>query len=220
MNGSDHPVRGDADMSEAVPAAGIDRAWIARCLARGCAELPTPPEDLWHQYTIPPEQPALHAAVLVPLVGRETGVQVLLTQRTDHLHGHAGQISFPGGRVEPHDQHRADTALRETEEEIGIARDRIEVLGVLPVHEVQSGYRVTPVVGWITPPYELQLDPFEVQDAFEVPLEHFLHAANYQRRSYRLEGVERRYLAIPYAGRYIWGATAAMLHMLQRLLRR
>ena len=206
-------------MSEAVPAAGIDRAWLARRLVGACEELSTQPEDLWHQYAIPAGQPALHAAVLGPLVGREAGVQVLLTQRTDHLHGHAGQISFPGGRVEPHDQHRADTALRETEEEIGIVRDRIEVLGALPVHEVQTGYRVTPVVGWITPPYELRLDPFEVQDAFEVPLDHFLRAKNYQRRSYRLEGVERRYLAIPYAGRYIWGATAAMLYMLQRLLR-
>jgi 8-oxo-dGTP pyrophosphatase MutT (NUDIX family) len=153
------------------------------------------------------------------LVDRHDGVQVLLTQRTAHLQGHASQISFPGGRVEAHDRDRQETALRETEEEIGIARGAIDVLGTLPEYDVQTGYRITPVVGWITPPFELKIDPFEVQDVFEVPLEHLLRPEHYQRRSYLLEGVERRYLAIPYQGRYIWGATAAILYSFMQRLR-
>jgi 8-oxo-dGTP pyrophosphatase MutT (NUDIX family) len=196
----------------------VDPSELARRLACTREQL-TQPEDLWHQYTIPAGMRALPAAVLVPLVQRDAGVHVLLTHRTSHLHGHAGQISFPGGRVEAHDRHRQDTALRETEEEIGIARNAIEVLGTLPEYDVQTGYRITPVVGWITPPFELKIDPFEVQDAFEVPLGHFLRPEHYQRRSYLLEAVERRYLAVPYQGRYIWGATAAMLYSLMLRLR-
>jgi len=197
----------------------VVRAVFLARLARLDGQLQSLPEDDWHRYTIPSGQPVLDAAVLVPLVAYDTAVQVLLTQRTSHLQGHAGQISFPGGRVEPEDRDREATALRETEEEIGLPRERVEVLGRLPVYDVQTGYRITPVVGWIVPPYRVQPDPYEVEDVFEVPLGHFLQPQNYQRRSYRLDGQERRYLAIPYAGRYIWGATAAMLYCVHRLLR-
>ncbi|HET7596040.1 MAG TPA: CoA pyrophosphatase [Burkholderiales bacterium] len=161
---------------------------------------------------------AIEAAVLVPLIARGPAINVLFTQRTAHLADHAGQISFPGGRVEPGDAHREDTALRETEEEIGLDRGRIAVLGCLPRYEIPSGFRITPVVGWIEPPFELAPDPFEVDSVFEAPLEHFLEDRHYQRREYRFRGRHRHYLAIPYAGRYIWGATAGMLHSLCRAL--
>ena len=192
---------------------------LAERLARSHSIVQTFERDLWHQQRIPPGQKVKHAAVLVPLVERNAGTQVLFTQRTSHLHDHAGQISFPGGRVEPEDRHREDTALRETEEEIGLPRAAIRVLGALPDHEMQSGFCITPVVGWIRPPYRIEPDPFEVQDIFEVPLAHFLTPGNYQRRRYVLEGLDRRYLAIPYGGRYIWGATAGMLYSLYQLLR-
>ena len=154
---------------------------------------------------------------MVPLVSRER-VQLLLTQRTAHLSDHAGQISFPGGRVEPHDLTREDTAVRETEEEIGLARDRVRLLGRLPEYESPSGFRITPVVAWIEPPFELKLDAFEVAAAFEAPLEYFLDPERYQRRQYRFRGRHRHYMAIPYEGRYIWGATAGMLYTLARIL--
>jgi 8-oxo-dGTP pyrophosphatase MutT (NUDIX family) len=160
------------------------------------------------------------AAVLVPLVNRAGRVQVLFTQRTPHLDDHASQISFPGGRVEADDAGREETALRETEEEIGLARANVALLGRLPDYEIPSGFRITPVVGWIEPPFTLKPDPFEVAEVFEAPLEHFLDGANYQRREYRLRGRHRHYMAIPYAGRYIWGATAGMLYCLCRMLGR
>jgi 8-oxo-dGTP pyrophosphatase MutT (NUDIX family) len=159
------------------------------------------------------------AAVMLPLVPRSDGMQVLLTQRTAHLSDHAGQISFPGGRVEPEDGTREETALRETEEEIGLSRSHVTLLGRLPEYEIPSGFRITPVVGWIEPPFELKLDAFEVAAVFEAPLEHFLDLARYQRREYRFRGRHRHYMAIPYEGRYIWGATAAMLYSFARVVR-
>ena len=160
------------------------------------------------------------AAVLVLLVSRSSRVNVLFTQRTAHLDDHAGQISFPGGRVEEDDLNREETALRETEEEIGIARAKVTVLGRLPVYEIPSGFRITPVVGWIEAPFDLKLDAFEVESVFEAPLTHFLDAAGYQRRQYHFRGRHRHYMAIPYEGRYIWGATAGMLYALCRILGR
>mgnify|MGYP002789364260 CR=1 FL=1 len=158
------------------------------------------------------------AAVLVPLVCRGAMVNVLLTQRTAHLNDHAGQISFPGGRVESTDASREETALRETEEEIGLPRTRIALLGRLPDYEIPSGFRITPVVGWVLAPFELAPDPFEVASVFEAPLPYFLDPANYQRRQYHFRGRHRHYMAIPYEGRYIWGATAGMLYSLCRML--
>jgi 8-oxo-dGTP pyrophosphatase MutT (NUDIX family) len=159
-----------------------------------------------------------HAAVLVPLIDRRHEVNVLFTQRTEHLDDHASQISFPGGRVELSDADREDTALRETEEEIGLCRSAITVLGRLPDYEIPSGFRITPIVGWVQPPLELKTDPFEVASVFEAPLEYFLDPANYQRRQYHFRGRHRHYMAIPYRGRYIWGATAGMLYSLCRML--
>ena len=146
------------------------------------------------------------------------GMQVILTQRTAHLSDHAGQISFPGGRVEPEDASREDTALRETEEEIGLARAHVQVLGRLPEYDIPSGFRITPVVGWVEPPFDLKLDPFEVACVFEAPLSHFLEADGYERRQYHFRGRHRHYIAVPYEGRYIWGATAGMLHSLAQAL--
>ena len=159
------------------------------------------------------------AAVLVPLVDRGGAIKVLFTQRTAHLSDHAGQISFPGGRVEAADAGREETALRETEEEIGLPRARIALIGRLPDYEIPSGFRITPVVGWIEPPFDLRPDPFEVAEIFEAPLGYFLDPGNYQRRQYHFRGRHRHYMAIPYEGRYIWGATAGMLYNLCRMLK-
>lgn len=177
------------------------------------------PNDL-HVISLKEGTRVTDAAVLVPLVDRGAHVNVLFTQRTAHLDDHAGQISFPGGRVEPLDATREDTALRETEEEIGLARAAVTVLGRLPNYEIPSGFRITPIVGWIEPPFDLKLDAFEVESAFEAPLAHFLRASNYQRREYHFRGRHRHYMAIPYEGRYIWGATAGMLYALCRTLER
>jgi 8-oxo-dGTP pyrophosphatase MutT (NUDIX family) len=176
------------------------------------------PEDR-HIVTLPQGTPVTLAAVLVPLVHRAGEVQLLFTQRTSHLDDHAGQISFPGGRVEAGDTSREQTALRETEEEIGLSAASITLLGRLPDHEMPSGFRITPVVGWIEAPFTVKPDPYEVAEIFEVPLEHFLKARNYQRREYRFKGRHRHYMAIPHDGRYIWGATAAILYNLCRVLR-
>ena len=159
------------------------------------------------------------AAVLVPLVNRPDGLHVMLTQRSADLPDHPGQISFPGGRVEPDDASLAAAALRETAEEVGLPRDRVAVLGQLSEYETVTGYRVTPVVGWVEPPFTLTPDPIEVADVFEVPLGFLLDPAN-QQRHFRMLGTRRRdFWAIPYGERYIWGATAAMLMMLDRTLR-
>ena len=165
-----------------------------------------------------PEHAPVAAAVLVPLVARDQGPTVLLTQRTTHLHAHAGQISFPGGRVDVGDIDRIDTALRETEEETGVPRDRVEILGFLPDYDIMTGFRVTPVVGWVEPPFTLQPDPFEVAEVFEVPLAFFLEPANYLAQSRAVDGKLRHFYALPYEGRNIWGATAGMLRSLYRAL--
>lgn len=159
------------------------------------------------------------AAVLVPLVERgEETPTVLLTRRTDHLHHHPGQVSFPGGRKEEQDDSLVETALRETEEEIGLERGHVELLGALPDYYTGTGFRVTPVVGFVRPPFTLQLDSFEVAEAFEVPLSHFLDPANHQRHSLVHEGFERQFYAMPYQGHFIWGATAGIIMSLYQLV--
>ena len=178
---------------------------------------PPEPHDL-HVIALDSGVRVTEAAVLVPLVNRDGGVRVLFTQRTLHLDDHAGQISFPGGRVEAGDANREETALRETEEEIGIGRGSVALLGRLPDYEIPSGFRIAPVVGWIEPPLVLKPDPHEVAAVFEAPLGYFLDARNYQRREYRFRGRHRHYMAVPYEGRYIWGATAGMLYSLSRML--
>lgn len=173
------------------------------------------PRDM-HVASIEPGAKLHDAAVLVPMVARDGVVNLLFTQRTEHLSAHAGQISFPGGRVEAQDASRADTALRETEEEIGLARCHVQILGALPEYFLPTGFRITPVVGWIEAPFATMPDPYEVADIFEAPLAHFLDPARYQRHEYHFNGRHRHYVAIPYQGRYIWGATAGMLLTLAR----
>jgi len=165
------------------------------------------------------EGPPRDAAVLVPLVHRAQGLTLLLTQRSADLPDHPGQIAFPGGRVEPGDANRAATALREATEETGLPADRVSVLGELASYETVTGYRVTPVVGWVEPPFVITPDPVEVADVFEVPLAFILDPAH-QQRHFRMQGALRRdFWAIPYQDRYIWGATAAMLVIFDRTLR-
>ena len=151
------------------------------------------------------------AAVLVPVIERPEGLTVLFTQRTAHLYDHAGQVSFPGGRCETSDPSPVFTALRETEEEIGLDRSRVEVLGLLPEYRTGTGFSVTPVVGLVCPPFELALDSFEVAEVFETPLAFLLDPANHQRHSMEIAGIVRQYYAMPYEGYFIWGATAGML---------
>jgi 8-oxo-dGTP pyrophosphatase MutT (NUDIX family) len=167
------------------------------------------------------------ASVLVPLIERDDGLHVLLTRRTDHLHDHAGQVSFPGGRADPGDVDVVDTALRETLEEVGLARERVQVLGPLNTYSTVSSYVVTPIVGLVEPPFELKLDSFEVAEAFEVPLQFLMTPAHHHRHAAEFEGVQRQFLSMPWQGvdaqgqpreYFIWGATAAMLRNLYRLL--
>jgi 8-oxo-dGTP pyrophosphatase MutT (NUDIX family) len=193
------------------------QAWLVERLAR-----PVPPElrNLSDGFRLPGRAGTPRpAAVLVPLVNRPGGLQVLLTQRSADLPDHGGQISFPGGRVEPDDASVFAAALREAHEEVGLAADRIAILGQLATYETVTGFEVTPVVGWIEPPFDLHPDPVEVADVFEVPLAHLLDPGNQQRHFRMLGEVRRDYWAIPYGERFIWGATAAMLLMLDRTLR-
>lgn len=180
------------------------------------------------------------AAVLVPLVIRgapqtddgaagETdadgkaaplrGLTVMLTRRTDHLHHHAGQVSFPGGRLEEDDDGPVAAALRETVEETGLPAERVSVLGTLDDYVTITGFRVTPVVGLVRPPFTLAPDPFEVAEVFEVPLPFLLDPANHQTVRRTVNGKPRPYYAMPYQGYYIWGATAGMLMNLYHVLR-
>ena len=158
------------------------------------------------------------AAVLVPLVEREAGLTVLLTQRAATLKDHAGQISFPGGRIEPTDADAWHAALREAHEEIGLSESFVEFAGYLPDHWVGTGFRVTPAVGFVSPRYQLRIAEAEVHDVFEVPLDFILDAANHKSRMRQMGDVTLEVYDIPYGGRNIWGATAGMLMTLRRLL--
>ena len=192
-----------------------DEAWLRQRFAEVRAVTPIATGDghLWR-----PSEELRPAAVLVPFVRRAAGLTILLTQRTDHLYDHAGQISFPGGRSEAHDDSPAATALRETFEEIGLPHSHVEVLGLLPEYTTVTGYRVTPVVGLVSSPPTLSLDAFEVAEAFEVPLRFFLDPGNHQRNTLQFQGRTRHYYAMPYEQRYIWGATAGMLMNLYAFL--
>lgn len=172
-------------------------------------------------------QPAL-AAVLIPLVLRDE-LTLLLTERTSNLSTHSGQVAFPGGRSDDTDLDAVDTALREAEEEIGLSRPYVEVLGTLPTYVTGTAYIITPVVALVTPGFHLQPNPGEVADIFEVPLSYLMNPAHHRRHEFEFDGVTRQWLSMPYLEpvaqgngqfkeRYIWGATAGMLRNLYRFL--
>jgi 8-oxo-dGTP pyrophosphatase MutT (NUDIX family) len=212
-----------------LPMHQLDRQALLRLLDRGLLPQPSEPTDPPTIYAglgrrmsaemLPLLPPATRrAAVLVPLIDRDDGFHVLLTQRSAQLRNHAGQISFPGGRIETGDLDARTAALRETAEEIGLGEARVRVLGYLPDHVVISGYRVTPVVGLVTPPLELSIDRSEVDEAFEVPLNYLLDPAHHRPRRRRLQDREIELTDMPYGARNIWGATAGMLMTLFSLL--
>lgn len=151
------------------------------------------------------------AAVLIPIVERDEGLTMLLTKRSEDLPVHPGQVSFPGGRAESHDDGPVDTALRETEEEVGIHRRHIDVVGQLDLYRTRTGFEITPVVGLLTPPFDMRAEPMEVQEIFEVPLGFFLDRGNHERHSREWNNQIRSFYAMPYGDYYIWGATAGML---------
>ena len=173
-------------------------------------------------------QPAL-AAVLIPLVMRHE-LCLLLTERATNLSSHSGQVAFPGGRTDDSDIDAVDTALREASEEVGLPRELVEVLGVLPIYVTGTAYIITPVVALVQPGFVLRPNPGEVADVFEVPLSYLMNPSNHQRHEFEFDGVTRQWLSMPYierfadaAGdqtkeRYIWGATAGMLRNLYRFL--
>jgi 8-oxo-dGTP pyrophosphatase MutT (NUDIX family) len=159
------------------------------------------------------EQPIRPAAVLIAVVDHPQPT-VLLTQRAAHLHDHAGQISFPGGKIDPTDATPLDAALREAWEEIGLAREFIDPIGYLDLYGTGFGFRILPTVARIRPGFTLRISEDEVDDAFEVPLAFLMDAANHQVHSKEFRGMMRSYYAMPFADRYIWGATAGMLRVL------
>ncbi len=174
------------------------------------------------------ERPPADAAVLVPLVLHDDGLSVLLTQRTAHLPTHAGQIAFPGGKVDTRDSSVSAAALRETEEEVGLHPRHVEVIGHLPVYTTGSGFHVTPVVALVHPPFNLDPNPGEVDAVFEVPLAFLMDPANHRRHALEWQGNHRQWFSMPYpemrpgtsdpVERFIWGATAGMLRNFYRFL--
>jgi 8-oxo-dGTP pyrophosphatase MutT (NUDIX family) len=159
------------------------------------------------------EQPIRPAAVLIPVVDHPKPT-VILTQRSAHLHDHAGQISFPGGKIDPTDASPLDAALREAEEEIGLSREFIEPIGYLDLYGTSFGFRIVPTVARVKPGFSLRISEAEVDDAFEVPLAFLMDPANHQLHSKAFRGIDRTYYAMPFEERYIWGATAGILRVL------
>lgn len=211
-----------------VPVIGVDRHSPAVALANQT------PQALRARFARPPvwqpevrredrfsERAPAQAAVLIPLVMRDELI-VLLTQRTEQLSTHSGQVAFPGGKQDPEDVDATATALREAQEEIGLAADQVEVLGSLPVYETGTAFFVTPVVALVQPSMQLQPNPYEVADVFEVPLRFLLDPSNHLRHRLHWQGMEREWYSMPYddAGRerYIWGATAGMLRNFYRFM--
>jgi 8-oxo-dGTP pyrophosphatase MutT (NUDIX family) len=193
------------------PALQVSVDWLRQRLSRAAGRRAV--REAPRQATEP-----IAAAVLVPIVARPSGLTVLLTQRTAHLRDHPGQVSFPGGRCETGDASPVATALRESDEEVGIKPAQVGILGSLPDYFTSTGFRVTPVVGLVTPPLNLRLDDFEVAEVFETPLEFLLDAANYRQESLEYAGSKRTYWTVPWQEHFIWGATAGMLVSLRECL--
>ncbi|RQH09698.1 CoA pyrophosphatase [Paraburkholderia dinghuensis] len=209
-----------------LPVVAAERLTPEGLRARFTQRLPWDPEPQESRLTTDMRDPR-NAAVLMPLAMRESGLTVLLTQRADNLSNHAGQVSFPGGSVEPVDPTPIAAALREAHEEVNLDPARVEVLGALPDYLTGTGFRVTPVVGLVHEPFSLAADALEVADIFEVPLSFLMNPAHHQVRLLRWEGGERRFFAMPYSGsgasgvaasHFIWGATAGMLRNFYRFL--
>jgi len=204
------------------------RDWRARIEARLANTRPRHAVEDWLTPGLTlPESRALQAyfptspipaAVLVPLIEREDELTVLLTQRASQLKNHAGQISFPGGRIEPEDAGPREAALREAHEEIGLDAALVEPLGYVDLYFTFTGFRILPVVARVAPTYMLDVNPSEVADAFEVPLDFLMRPENHQRRSRDWKGIQRHYYEMPYEQRYIWGVTAGILRNLYERL--
>lgn len=177
-----------------------------------------PPGRRGDDVPAPSDRPRRPASVLVPLLMRSAGLQVLLTRRTPHLSAHAGQVAFPGGRSDEHDLDAIATALRETEEEIGLPPDCVEIVGRLDLFNTGTGFAITPIVGLVAVPFPLRPNPSEVAATFEVPLDFILDPANRQRRTGERNGRLRTYFVFDYGGHEVWGATAAMLVNLTEIL--
>ncbi|MFO1191971.1 MAG: CoA pyrophosphatase [Rhodoferax sp.] len=193
------------------------------------------PEALERRFRTPPEwqpeirqeplwveRPPVPASVLIPVVVHERPT-ILLTQRTTHLSSHSGQIAFPGGKQDAADADLVATALREAQEEVGLDPARVRVIGRLPEYRTGSGFLITPVVSLVRPGFELVPNPFEVEEAFEVPLDFLMDPANHRRHAFMAGGMQREWLSMPYRGegaseRFIWGATAGILRNLYRFL--
>lgn len=158
------------------------------------------------------------AAVLVPIVARGSSATILLTKRASALRRHAGQVAFPGGRIDPEDESPLAAALREAEEEIGLDRTVVTPIGYLDVYLTHSGYRILPLVALVTPPFALVRNPDEVEEAFEVPMEFLMEPANHVQETRTREGISRVFYAMPYGERKIWGVTAGILHNLYERL--
>lgn len=164
------------------------------------------------------KEPLRPAAVLVPIVMRDGGPTVLFTQRTDHLDHHPGQVSFPGGHVEESDGTPEETAIRETEEEVGLHRRHIEIVGRIDTYLTSTGFSVTPVVALVRPPFEINPDPFEVAEVFEVPLAFLLDPENHECEERVYGDITWHGYAIPYNGYHIWGVTAGMVRNFYEIL--
>jgi 8-oxo-dGTP pyrophosphatase MutT (NUDIX family) len=201
-----------------VPAVSLEPSFVREVLS-ATIDRPLSLPDERSFATAAVYSPPTEAAVLVPLVMRAGGLTVLLTKRTDHLRDHAGQVSFPGGRVEAHDESPVATALRETLEETGLSSEHVDILGRLPRYFTGTGFAITPVTGLVNPHFTLKLDTFEVAQVFEVPLSHLTDHRNYRLHEATLpDGQIRRYYSIAWDDFFIWGATAAMLRGMYQVL--
>lgn len=170
--------------------------------------------DLNPDVVLPENRVLRPAAVLVPVTMVSGQAEVILTKRSSGLKHHPGQIAFPGGKKDETDTNLAETALREAEEEIGLPRGIVSILGEMPVHETVTGFRVTPMVAHVTERFDAVPEAGEVDEVFKVPLSHFAGPAQFQIQSRRWRGMRRSYYTVPYGPYYIWGATARMLRVL------